>query len=37
MLKASTGRVVIFNYFLTLLESRVDSLIIRLNWLIQNI
>lgn len=31
-LKASTGRVVIFNYFLTLLESRIDSLIIRLNW-----
>lgn len=31
-LKSSTGRVVIFNYFLTLLESRIDSLIIRLNW-----
>lgn len=31
-LKASTGRVVIFNYFLSLLESRIDSLIIRLNW-----
>jgi len=31
-LKASTGRVVIFNYFLTLLESRIDSMLIRLNW-----
>lgn len=30
--KASTGRLVIFNYFLTLLESRIDSLLIRLNW-----
>lgn len=32
MLKASSARIVTLNHFLTLLESRVDSLLIRLNW-----
>ena len=30
--KARTGRIACFNYFLCLLESRIDSLILRLNW-----
>lgn len=30
--RARKARVVLFNHFLTLLESRIDSLLIRLNW-----
>jgi len=30
--RATRGRIVMFNFFLTLLESRIDSLLIRLNW-----
>ena len=32
MIKASSARVTTFNHFLILLESRIDSLLIRLNW-----
>lgn len=31
-LKASSARIVTLNHFLALLESRIDSLLIRLNW-----
>lgn len=36
MIRAKTGRIVLFNFFLTLLESRIDSLLIRLNWYVLN-
>jgi ribosomal protein S4 len=32
VLKACSARIVTLNHFLTLLESRIDSLLIRLNW-----